>query len=157
MSVIIDTHQSDNTDRSTPFSSPTMDPGTAVAVCTLSAKVVSIIWKYYKNVEGARGEIELLAKELEGLQHLMQKFQKLVDSSSKLPVAASLETTIKQALSDLETLESKLVLGKGTKVMRRFGKRALKWAFAKSEVEQWVSQFQRLKETANLALNTDQT
>ncbi|KAL8920505.1 MAG: hypothetical protein Q9208_006255 [Pyrenodesmia sp. 3 TL-2023] len=134
-----------------------MDPGTAVAVVTLSAKILEIIRKYYKNVEGAQGEIESLANELKDLDHVMQEFQKLVGSSSKLPVAASLGATIKQALSELESLENELVPGNRTKAMRHFGKRALRWPFAKSEVEQWIIRLQRLKETANFALNTDQT
>ncbi|KAL8903300.1 MAG: hypothetical protein Q9207_004013 [Kuettlingeria erythrocarpa] len=134
-----------------------MDPGTAIAVATLSAKVASTVWEYYKNLQGAREEIKSLANELQELEHLMQKFQDLVSSSSKLTVSATLDAAIKQALLDLETLESKLVPEKKAKPMRLFGKRALKWPFAKSEVEQWVTRFQRLKDTANLALNTDQT
>ncbi|KAL8752178.1 MAG: hypothetical protein Q9184_005817 [Pyrenodesmia sp. 2 TL-2023] len=133
-----------------------MDPGTAVAVATLSAKVLSTIWKYYENVEGAQRDIKLLANELEDFDHLMQKFQGLVENNSKLPVAASLDARIKQALSYLKTLESRLNPGTGVKAMRRVGRRALIWPFTKNEVEQWVARFQRLKETANLALNTDQ-
>ena len=134
-----------------------MDPGTAIAVTTLSAKVLSIIWKYYKDVESAQSDIKLLANELEYSHDLMQEFQVLAGSSSKLPSAASLDTIITQALSDLKTIESKLDPGAGAKAMRRLGKRALKWPLSKGEVERWVTNFQRLKETANLALNTDQT
>ncbi|KAL8846119.1 MAG: hypothetical protein Q9221_008765 [Calogaya cf. arnoldii] len=134
-----------------------MDPGTAVAVGALSVKVLTIVSKYYKNVEGAQGEIDILVTELQDLHPLMQSFQELVGRSPELPVAASLETTVTQALTDLKALESRLDLGTGAKAMRRFGKRALKWPFAKAEVEVIVTRFQRLKETANLALNVDQT
>ncbi|KAL8672819.1 MAG: hypothetical protein Q9168_002730 [Polycauliona sp. 1 TL-2023] len=134
-----------------------MDPGTAIAISTLSAKVLSIIWKYYKDVEGAQSDIKLLSSELEISHDLMHKLQKLVEGNAKLPLAASLEVTIKQALSDLKILEDKLDPGTPAKAMRRLGKRALKWPFKKGEVEQWVSRFQRLKDTANLAINTDQT
>ncbi|KAL8647238.1 MAG: hypothetical protein Q9226_006515 [Calogaya cf. arnoldii] len=134
-----------------------MDPGTIVAVGALSTKVVALIWKYYMNVEGAQAEVKFLANELEDIHKLMEKFQTLVNSSSKLPVAASLNATIKPALSDLKTLESRLDPGTAAKAMRRLGKRALKWPFDKGEVMQWVTRFQRLKETANLALNLDQT
>ncbi|KAL8857960.1 MAG: hypothetical protein Q9178_005419 [Gyalolechia marmorata] len=134
-----------------------MDPGTAVAVATLSAKVASTIWEYYKIAQSARDEIKLFANELEDLGRLMRKFPEMAHRSSKLPMAASLDTSIRQALSDLETLESKLVPGKGTKAMRRFGIRAWKWPFSKSEVEQWVTRFQRLEEKANFALNMDLT
>lgn len=134
-----------------------MDPGTALAVTTISGKFLSIIWKYYMDVDGAQSEIKLLANELEYSHNLMQEFQQLAGKSSKLPLTASLDATIEQALSDLKTLESRLDPKTGAKAMRRLGKRALKWPFTKGEVEQWITRFQRLKETANLALNADQT
>ncbi|KAL8835874.1 MAG: hypothetical protein Q9176_006647 [Flavoplaca citrina] len=134
-----------------------MDPGTAVAVGTLSAKVLSIIWKYYKDVKDAQHDIKLLANELEYSHDLMQKFETMASGTSELPIAASLCTTIEQALSELKELEKKLDPGTGAKAMRRLGKRALKWPFAKGEVEQWVTRFQRLKDTASLALKIDQT
>ncbi|KAL9037961.1 MAG: hypothetical protein Q9180_003421 [Flavoplaca navasiana] len=134
-----------------------MDPGTAVAVGTLSAKVLSILWKYYKDVKDAQHDIKLLANELEYSHDLMQKFGTMAKGTPRLPMAASLYTTIDQALLELKTLEKKLDPGVGAKAMRRLGKRALKWPFAKGEVEQWVTRFQRLKETASLALNIDQT
>ncbi|KAI4189630.1 MAG: hypothetical protein LQ346_005072 [Caloplaca aetnensis] len=134
-----------------------MDPGTAIAVVTLSGNVASIIRKYYKDVHGAQDDINSFTHELEDLGRVMQRLQESVDGGSKLPVAASLDASIKQALLDLETLESKLVPRKRTKAMRPFGKSALIWPFAKGEVERWVARFQRLKDTANLALNIDQT
>ena len=134
-----------------------MEPGTAIAVATLSAKVASTVWEYYKNAQSARDDIKFFANELEDLGRLMRKFPELADRSSKLPMAASLDASIRQALSDLETLESKLVPGKGAKAMRRFGMRAWKWPFSKGEVEQWVTRFQRLEEKANFALNIDLT
>lgn len=134
-----------------------MDPGTAVAVGTLSAKVLSILWKYYKDVKDAQHDIKLLANELECSHDLMHQFGTMASGTSSLPMAASLYTKIEQALSELQTLDKKLNPGTGAKAMRRFGNRALKWPFAKGEVEQWVTRFQRLKETANLALNIDQT
>ncbi|KAL9633510.1 MAG: hypothetical protein Q9204_003363 [Flavoplaca sp. TL-2023a] len=138
-----------------------MDPGTAIAVVSLTANVVSIIRKYYKDAAGAQSDIELLTNELESSHNLMRSFQTLADSNPKLPTAASLvDPNFEGALAELKMLQSKLDPGAGDNVMRpmrRFGKRALKWPFAKGEVEQWVIRFQRLRETANLALNTDQT
>ncbi|KAL8881944.1 MAG: hypothetical protein Q9198_000961 [Flavoplaca austrocitrina] len=134
-----------------------MDPGTAFAVVTLTTKVVSILGKYYKNVAGAQSDIELLTNELESSHNLMKRFQTLADSTSKLPAAASLNPNIEKALSELKMLQRKLYPGVGDKAMRRLGKHALKWPFAKGEIEQWVTRFQKLKDTASLALNIDQT
>ncbi|KAL9633166.1 MAG: hypothetical protein Q9204_003506 [Flavoplaca sp. TL-2023a] len=134
-----------------------MDPGTALAVVSLSNKVISIISKYYNNVAGARSDIESLTNELQSSRNLMERLQTLADSTSKLPMAAALNPNIEKALSELKMLQSKLDPGAGDRVMRHFGRRALKWPFAKGEVEQWVTRFQRMKETVNLALNSDQT
>ncbi|KAL8992665.1 MAG: hypothetical protein Q9169_006925 [Polycauliona sp. 2 TL-2023] len=128
----------------------------ALAVGSFSAKILTIISDYYKDVKGARDDIRLLTNELEYSRDVMQTFQGMADGSSKLPVAASLDAAINQALSDLKGLEDKLVPGTGTNLMRRFGKRALKWPFEKGEVERRVTSLQRLMQTANLALGMEQ-
>lgn len=134
-----------------------MDPGTAFAVISLTANAVTIIKKYYKGVAGAQSEIEFLINELESSRNLMERFQTLADSTSKLPMAASLNPNIEKALSELKLLQTRLDPGGKDKVMRRLGMRAFKWPFAKGDVDQCVTQLRRLKEMANLALNSDQT
>lgn len=133
-----------------------MDPGTAIAVATLSTKVVSLIWKYSSDFKNAQSSITLLANEIEAFKQVMLKLEELLKKSSNLPALGSLETTLKQALLDVENLERKLRPGKGAKTMERLGKR-LKWPLDKKEVEDWITTFQRLKATVNLALNTDTT
>lgn len=132
-----------------------MDPGTAIAVSTLSAKVLSIIWTYCSDVTNARSEITLLIDEIHGFSDVLQKVQDLLRKSSRVSLPGSLETTLEQAQSQLESLEEELDPGKGAKLMRRLGKRALKWLFTKKEVEEWIARFHRLKTTIDLALNTD--
>ena len=136
-----------------------MDPGTAIAVGQVSAKVLSIIWKYYSEVKDAKSNVTRLANEIQDFQNVMQKFSELLQKDSvvaKVPASASLITTIKQSLSDINILETKLDPGTGAKVMKRVGKRALKWPFTKKEVDEWVTRFQRLKGTLSLAMNADQ-
>lgn len=137
-----------------------MDPATAIAVGQVSANVVSIIWKYYSEVKDAKSNIMHLANEIQDFHDVMQRFQDLLQKgnlAAKIPASGSLKATIEQSLLDIKALESKLDPGTGAKVMKRFGKRALKWPLTKKEVDEWVTKFQRLKATANLALNTDQT
>ncbi|KAL8989420.1 MAG: hypothetical protein Q9177_001692 [Variospora cf. flavescens] len=134
-----------------------MDPGTAIAIGQVSAKVVSIIWKYYSDVKDAESNITFLANEIQDFRNVVQRLQDLLQRSSKFSVSAALETTITQALTDINTLETKLDPGTRAKAMRRLGKRALKWPFSKKEVDEWVLRFQRFKATVNLALNTNQT
>ncbi|KAL8800901.1 MAG: hypothetical protein Q9182_004825 [Xanthomendoza sp. 2 TL-2023] len=87
----------------------------------------------------------------------MQRVEELVCKSPRFPVSASLPSTIEQAFLDVQLLESKLDPDKTGKAMKRLGRRALTWPFTKKEVEEWVTRFQRLKATANLALTTDQS
>lgn len=137
-----------------------MDPGTAIATGQVSAKVLSIIWKYYSEVKDAKSNITYLANEIQDFHDVMQRFGELLQKESivaKAPASASLVTTIEQSLLDIKMLKSKLDPGTGAKVMKRVGKRALKWPFTKKEANEWVTRFQRLKATVNLALNADQT
>ncbi|KAL8646494.1 MAG: hypothetical protein Q9210_006113 [Variospora velana] len=134
-----------------------MEPGTAIAIGHVSAKVVSIIWKYYSDIKDAESNITFLANEIQDFRNVVQRVQDLLQRSSKVSVSAALGTTITQALTDINTLETKLDPGTKAKAMRRLGNRALKWPFTKKEVDEWVVRFQRFKATVNLALNTDQT
>lgn len=137
-----------------------MELGTAIAVEQVCAKVLSIIWKYYSEVKDAKSNVTHLANEIRDFHDVMHKIQELFQRDSmvaKVPTSASLTPTIEQCLLDIKMLESKLDPGTGAKVMKRVGKRALKWPFTKKEVDEWVVKFQRLKETVNLALNADQT
>lgn len=49
----------------------TMDPGTAIAISSLCAKVVSIIGKYYLDVQDAKSNIALLAHEVQTFGHVV--------------------------------------------------------------------------------------
>ena len=132
-----------------------MDPGTPIAVITLSAKVLSTIWTYYWEAKNARSDITALTDEIRGSQDVLQKVEDLLSRSSRVSLPASLETTLKQAQLDLTLIDKQIDPSKGTTRMRLFGKRALKWPFTKKEVEEWIARFDRLKTSINLALNTD--
>ncbi|KAL9012801.1 MAG: hypothetical protein Q9173_002458 [Seirophora scorigena] len=134
-----------------------MEAGTAIAIGQLSTKVLSIIWKYYSDVKDAKSSITFLANEIQNFSNVLQNFIGLLQRSSKIPVSATLGTTITQALTDIQTLKDKLEPGTGPKAMKRFGNRALKWPLTKKEVDEWVERFERFKATLNLALNRDQT
>ncbi|KAL8832726.1 MAG: hypothetical protein Q9170_004770 [Blastenia crenularia] len=137
-----------------------MDPGTALAVVQVSTKALSALWKYYADVKGAKEEFHYLTNELQSLHDVMEKLLELLQKPptvSKIPITTSLTTTITQSMLDIKALEEKLDPGTGAKVMKRFGKRALEWPFAKNEVDEWVQKLQRVKGTVNVALNIDQT
>ncbi|KAL8829067.1 MAG: hypothetical protein Q9191_002229 [Dirinaria sp. TL-2023a] len=119
-----------------------MDPGTAIAVVEISAKVLSIIWKYYCNVKDARSNIQSLTSELQDYHNVSLKLQELLQkqpANAQMTSSATLGRTIEQSLLDIKYLENKLNPGAGDKLMKR------------------VSKLQRFKSTLLVALNTDQT
>ena len=135
-----------------------MDPGTALAVGQVSGSVLKIIWKYYGDVKDAKSDIQSLANELKDFQNVALEVQKLLQkrgANADLPTSSDLTQTLKQSLLDVQDLELKLDPGTGDKLMKRVGRRALKWPFTKMEVVEWVSKLQRFKSTLNLALNAD--
>ena len=134
----------------------TMDPGTAIAISSLCAKVVSIIGKYYLDVQDAKSNIALLAHEVQTFDHVVREIAELSDANLRLPVLTSLRSAMNEALSAAELLQSQLDPGKTGKTMKRWGIRALTWPLTKKEVEEWVARFQRLTAICNLALTTDQ-
>jgi hypothetical protein len=133
-----------------------MDPGTIIAVVTASAKVSSLITKYYLDVKDAKEDRDRLYKEVEALHHVLQKVKELVEgpNANKAP---HLTSYVKECWPDITDLETKLDPGKRGKVMKKLGGLALRWPFDKREVDKYISTFERLKNTINVTLNLDQT
>ena len=137
-----------------------MDPGTAIAVGDISAKALSVIWKYYSDVKDAKVDIEHLVEEIQGLQKVLESVRKLLEDRSiaeRIPTSVPLLKGTKSFQSDMEALTTRLDRNKGTRAMRRVGIRALKWPLKKKEVNEFVTKLQRYKETLNLAFILDQT
>ena len=114
--------------------------------------------QYYADVKDAKSDIQSLANELKDFQNVTLEIRKLFQTqraNNDLPVSSDLASTMEQSLVDIKDLELKLDPGTGDKLMKRVGRRALKWPFTKSEVTEWVSKLQRFKSTLNLALNAD--
>ena len=136
-----------------------MDPGTILAVAELSAKALSVITKYYWDVKNAKADIERLWNEIKAFDDVLQKVQELVQNfgTTRLPISASLGEAVKQSLLDITMLEDKLNPGKGRRIMKRAGFRALKWPLTSKEVDDCITKLERYKTTVGLALGTDQT
>lgn len=135
-----------------------MDPGTIIAVVEASARVLSLIAKYYSDVKKAKEEIEGLRIEIEAFNNVFRKIQLIQSSNAaKLPLLDSLAPVIRGSLSDIENLQIKLDPGKGKKAWRRVGLHALQWPFTKKEVEDHIARLEGHKTTLNLALTSDHT
>ena len=136
-----------------------MDPGTILTVTELSAKALSIIAKYYWDVKNAKADIERLWNEIKAFHDVLHKVQELVQNfgATRLPILALLGEAVKQSLLDITILEDKLNTGKGGRIMKRAGFRALKWSLTSKEVDDCITKLERYKTTIDLALSTDQT
>ena len=136
-----------------------MDPGTAIAVAQISAKVLSLIAKYYSGVKNAKTDIERLEVEVKALRDVLQRMQELArrPDGTKLSALPSCLTAIQQSYDDVTTLESKLNPGKRQKTMHRTGLRALMWPLTSKEVDEYITRLERQKSALNLALSTDTT
>ncbi|KAI1386041.1 uncharacterized protein F4822DRAFT_430918 [Hypoxylon trugodes] len=130
-----------------------------IAVVDASIKVASLCSKYYKDVKNAQKDIDRLKSEITNLKDVSKSVQKLLDgpNGAKLEASQSLHSALKEILSQLETLETKLRPTKHRKAMRKFGWRALKWPFEGEDVDKAVQDLRRHAQTVSLALQVDQT
>lgn len=136
-----------------------MDPGTILAVVSISGTVIGKIWKYYSDVEDAKEEIERLRLEVEGTRKIIQQLVELVQSApaGRLNTLPSLDGSIKQTRLDLERLDKKLEPGKRHRFMSKVNFKVLTWPLKKEETHDCISRLQRFKSTVAVALGVDQT
>jgi hypothetical protein len=108
-----------------------------IAVIQLTGSLVKLCGGYIEEVKDARDEILTLHRAIAGLQETLQDLEKFLQSNDgkALPTSSRLGSSIADCLSDLRGLEERLDPGKGKKLMKRFGFRALKWPLKRKEVE----------------------
>jgi hypothetical protein len=129
-----------------------------IAVIQITAQVVKLCGGYLSEVNDARQDIEQLRSKALALRGVLEHAQRIVKDpkSGKLPVSNSVLESLKQCLSDLQLLQTKLDPGKRGKVMKRFGLRALKWPFTRVEFEKTVETLDGYTTTFNTAVLADQ-
>jgi hypothetical protein len=129
-----------------------------LGVIQVTAQVVKLCGGYLSEVNDARQDIERLRSKALALQGVLEHAQRIVEDSksSRLPVSNSVLESLKQCVSDLQLLQTKLDPGKRRKVMKSFGLRALKWPFTKMEFEKTVEVLDGYTTTFNTALLADQ-
>ena len=107
-----------------------MDPGTILAVVQISAKVLSIITKYYSDVRKAKADVECLASETKAYTDVLALVQKSIDDAHRLfPGASAAAVAVEQSLRDLQSLEQTLSPTSGKKAMRSFWNTLAEMAF----------------------------
>lgn len=130
-----------------------------IAVIQLTGSLVKLCGSYFQEVKDARDEIFTLQQTIAGLQGTLQDLHKLSQSNDgkALPTSSRLVGNITDCLSDLRALEARLDPGKGKKLMRRVGLRAIKWPMKRAEVEGVIQKLKENKSLFLLSLQVDQT
>lgn len=130
-----------------------------IAVIQLTGSLVKICGGYIQEVKDARDEIFNLQRAIAGLQGTLEDLQKLLQSNDgkALPTSSRLGRNIADCLCDLRALEAKLDLGKGKKIWRKLGLRALTWPLKRTEVEGITQNLERYKSSLLFSLQVDQT
>lgn len=131
-----------------------MDPLTsAVTVSTVidwSAKLLSTCYRYYREVKGAKKEIQSIISEVSSLHEVLKSVEQLGKSASPSQLTAlhqlkKPDGPLNQCQRSLCHLISKLD-----------SHHVLTWPFKSSEVKSSLVTIDRLKSTFTLALSTDQ-
>lgn len=129
-----------------------------IAVIQLTATLVKICGGYIQEVKDARDDIITLQRAITSLQRVLQDLQRFLQSNNDkvLPTSSRLDSNIAECLSDLQALEVQIDPGRGMKLMRRVGFRALKWPLKRTEIESVVQKLEGYKSSFTLSLQVDQ-
>ncbi|CAI7673674.1 unnamed protein product [Penicillium pancosmium] len=130
-----------------------------IAVIQLTGSIVKLCGGYIQEVKDAQEEIFILQKAIAGLQDTLQDLHKLLQSNDgmALPTSSRRVSNITDCLSDLRALEAKLDPGRGNRMMRKVGLRALKWPLKRAELEGVIQNLEKYKSSFVLSLQVDQT
>lgn len=133
-----------------------------IAVIELSAKVASICAQYCSAVKSAKADIERLQGELGILKITLDGARTLLEgpNGARLRTSQGIRNGLNGCYTQLVGLETKLETkvspGLGRKAMKRFGFRALKWPYERTDVDGIIQSFERYRSTLNTALIIDE-
>jgi hypothetical protein len=130
-----------------------------IAVIDISAKIVSLCFRYSMAVKDAKDDIERVQRKLSDITHILEQIKQLLNSQdrTRLSTTQGLFGSLAQCLAKLEGLQVELEPGKTRKTMSRIGLRALKWPFTSKQVDKIVSKLKGYEQAFALALQVDQT
>jgi hypothetical protein len=130
-----------------------------IAVADLSAKVAMLCLKYSTEVASARRDIDLLLIHVSGMEAILRNAGRLIQGTDRdsLLTSSELASHFEDFKKELEQLQTKLQLTSTRKSMSRFGLRALKWPFSRSEVDAIIKRLERFQSNITSSLQIDQT
>ncbi|KAF8535913.1 vegetative incompatibility protein HET-E-1 [Trichophaea hybrida] len=138
-----------------------MDPlsgaASVIAVVQISKEVLTLCVKYALDAKDAKDDIDRLSSEITALCDILNRVNDLTNGpdAAKHPALRDLTMTISQCSLELTNLQTQLDPGKGRRVMKRLGLRALKWPFKSEDINKCIASLERSKTTINLALSAD--
>jgi hypothetical protein len=130
-----------------------------IAVIQLTGSLVKLCGGYIQEVKDAREEILNLQQAITGLEGTLQDLQKFlqINNAKALPTSSRLLSNVADCLTYLQALERRLDPGKGRRLMKKVGLRALKWPLKRTEVEGVAKNLERYSSSFLLSLQVDQT
>jgi small-conductance mechanosensitive channel len=130
-----------------------------ITLIELSAKITSTCVQYSRAVKDAANDISRLYKEVKSLQEVLEQARQLLNGphAAKLPASQAMNDAIKDSKTELHNLDQRLAPSKSRKFMSLVDSRALKWPFKAAEVDKFLTQLGRCKQSISLALQVDQT
>ncbi|CAG8909811.1 unnamed protein product [Penicillium egyptiacum] len=132
-------------------------PASVIAVIQITGSIIKLCGGYIQEVKDARDEMLKLQGSIAGLQGTLKDLHKVLQSNDGKTLATSsrLVSSITDCHSDLRSLEARLDPGKGKKMMRKVGFRALKWPLKRTEVERVTQNLEKYKSSFLLSLQVD--
>lgn len=105
-----------------------MNPGTIIAVTTITITIFSLLSKYVQNVKNVREYIECLLKQIEDIHNLLLRIENIVKSSNsaKLPILEKSFIAIKKIFSNIQELVKKLKPKNSQRLISKVELQALK-------------------------------
>lgn len=130
-----------------------------IAVVDLSVKVLYLLGQYFRQVAGAKKEIQRLQKQVNSLETALRAAKRLVEGpkGQSLLTSQELSGSFQECIIYLQELEKRLSPRPKAPAMRRLGFRAFKWPFTSSQVEEILTSLERHEKTILFGLQIDQT
>lgn len=129
---------------------PLISAVTVGTVIDFSAKLLSICYRYCREVKGAKKEIQSIIDEVLNLQEVLKGVEQLGKSAS--PSQLTTLDQLKKSDGPLSQCQSSL----NHLISKLDSHHVLTWPFKSSEVKSSLATIERLKSLFSLALNTDQ-
>jgi DNA repair exonuclease SbcCD ATPase subunit len=129
----------------------------AIAVIQLSEKVGTLCIQYSKAVWNAKSDIKRLQDRVKTLNTTAKSVKRLLEG----PDAAAFETvqelvdSLSGSLTLLKQLQDRLDSDKARKPMSLIGFRALKWPYARKEIQAVIASLENHEQTISHALQLD--